>query len=138
MAFRYSIASRSKRISINRGIIKAKPVKSYAEVTDENYELLGFLDAMKDLKKIPDTNTKTCVAILSGKIKKLNTRQANEMVDYALLYPPRVRALLGAILEQQGRTPKLIKLKASINPLSRFKLGVNKKVLSTSLNWNIE
>lgn len=138
MAFRYSIASRSKRISINSGTIKAKPVKSYAEVTDENYEVLGFLDAMKDLKKIPDTDTKTCVAILSGKIKNLNTKQAKEMVDYAMLYPPRVRALLGAILEKQGRTAKLIKIKESINPLSQYKLGVSKSILSTAPNWNIK
>lgn len=138
MAFRYSIASRSKRISINSGTIKAKPVKSYAEVTDENYEVLGFLDAMKDLKKIPDTDTKTCVTILSGKIKNLNTKQAKEMVDYAMLYPPRVRALLGAILEKQGRTAKLIKIKESINPLSQYKLGVSKSILSTAPNWNIK
>lgn len=138
MAFMYSIASRSKRISINKGTLRAKPVKSYAEVTDENYELLGFLDAMKDLKKIPDTDTKTCVAILSGKIKQLKEKQTNEMIEYALLYPPRVRALLGAILEQQGRIRNLNKLKKGINPLSRFKLGVSKKILPTAPNWNIK
>ena len=138
MAFQYKIASRSKRISINRGTIKATAVKSYADVTDENYELLGFLDAMKDLKIIPDSNTKTSVAILSGKIKNLNTKQVNEMIDYALLYPPRVRAFLGAILEQQNRKKNIEKLKESLNPLSQFKLGIKEKYLPTSISWNIK
>ncbi len=138
MAFTYNIASRGKRIRINKGSIKAKPVKSYAEVTDENYEILGFLDAMKDLKKIPDTDTKTCIAILSGKIKKIKPKQIIETINYALLYPPRVRALLGAILEQQDRTENLKKLRESINPLSQFKLGVKENILSTAPNWNIK
>ncbi len=137
MAFKYKIASRSKRISINRGNLIAKPVKSYVEVTDENYELLGLLDALKDLKSIPDTDIKTGIAILSGKLKGLNTKKVNEIIFYALLYPPRVRALLGAILEQQGNTQNLEKLKESLNPLTKYKLGVNEKYLPTALNWNI-
>lgn len=138
MAFRYKIASRGKRISINRGTIKATPVKSYAEVTDENYELLGFLDAMKDLKKIPDTDTKTSIAVLSGKIKNLNNKQADEMITYAMLYPPRVRALLGAILEQLNKRKNIKILKESLNPLSQFKLGVKDKFLPTAAAWNIK
>jgi hypothetical protein len=39
MAFRIKIASRSKRISIDRGPLKANAVKSYAEVTETNYEI---------------------------------------------------------------------------------------------------
>ena len=39
--------------------------------------------------------------------------------------PPRVRAMLGAIGEQLGKRPKsLQRLRASLNPLSRFDFGV--------------
>jgi hypothetical protein len=75
MAFRIKIASRSKRISINRGSLKADAIKSYAEVTEANYELLGFLDAIKDIKRIPDCSVSQAVKILSGKIKKLSEKQ---------------------------------------------------------------
>lgn len=138
MAFRTKIASRSKRISINRGAIKADAVKSYAEVTDKNYELLGFLDAFKDIKRIPDSNLKTSVKILSGKIKNLNDNQLADMLKYALLYPPRVRALLGAILENMNSTVNLIKLKESLNPLSQYELGLKETDMPTIKNWNIE
>ena len=137
MAFLIKIASRSKRIYINTGAIKATPVKSYADVTDENYQLLGFLDAMKDLKTIPDSDIKSSVNIISTKIKSLNSNQADEMINYALLYPPRVRALLGAILEKIGKDKKLEKLKESLNPLTQFKLGITPGILSTAQNWNI-
>jgi hypothetical protein len=137
MAFRTKIACRSKRISINRGALKADAVKSYAEVTDKNYELLGFLDAFKDIKRIPDSNVSTSLKILSGKIKNLNDNQLVDMLKYALLYPPRVRALLGAILENMNSTVNLLKLKESLNPLSQYEVGLKETDLPTIKNWNI-
>jgi hypothetical protein len=138
MAFRIKIASLSKRIYINTRAIKATPVKSYAEVTDKNYELLGFLDAMKDLKIIPDSNTQSAITILSNIIKNLNEEQTKEMIKYALHYPPRVRALLGAILEQANKKKEIEKLKESLNPLTHFKMGLKRTSLKTALNWNIQ
>lgn len=138
MAFRIKIASRSKRISINRGSLKADAVKSYAEVTEANYELLGFLDAIKDIKRIPDFSVSRAVKILSGKINKLNEKQISDLVKYALLYPTRVRALVGAMLENLNIQANTEKLKQSLNPLTKVKLGLKEKELATIKNWNIE
>jgi hypothetical protein len=138
MAFRIKIASRSKRISINRGALKADAVKSYTEVTEANYELLGFLDAIKDSKRIPDCSVSQAVKVLSGKIKTLNEKQIAELIKYALLYPPRVRALLGAMLENLTIESNTEKLKQSLNPLSKIKLGLKEKDLPNIKNWNIE
>lgn len=138
MAFRIKIASRKKRISINRGALKADAVKSYSEVTEGNYELLGFLDAIKDSKRIPDCSVRQAVKILSGKIKNLDEKQIAELIKYALLYPPRVRALLGAMLENLNVESNIEKLKQSLNPLSKIKLGLKVKELPTIKNWYIE
>jgi hypothetical protein len=137
MAFQIKIASRSKRIFINRGALKATAVKSYAEVTDENYELLGLLDAIKDIKAIPDCSITKAVAIISSKIQSLSDSQLNELIQYALLYPSRVRALLGAILENSNNYPKANTLKESLNPLTKIKLGIIETDLPTIKNWNI-
>jgi hypothetical protein len=59
------------------------------------------------------------------------------MITLALSYPPRVRALLGAILEDIMSTPDLRQLKESLNPFTKFALGVNSKVLKTAPSWNI-
>jgi hypothetical protein len=138
MAFRVKIASRGKRISINRGAIKADSVKSYTEVTETNYEILGFLDDIKDSKRIPDCPISQAVKVLSGKIKTLNEKQIADLIKYALLYPPRVRALLGAMLENQNIQTNIEKLKQSLNPLSKIKLGLKETDLPTIKNWNIE
>ena len=62
------IASQDQRIVINTGALKATPVKSYVDVTEQNYQMLGFLDAMKDLKQIPDVEVANAVAIFRDRI----------------------------------------------------------------------
>lgn len=139
MAFRIKIASRGKRININRENLKADAVKSYAEVTDGNYETLGLLDAFKDIKKIPDCSVDQAVNRLSAIVKELNDKQTASLLKYAMVYPPRVRALVGAVLENIGSNIENIeKLKESLNPLTTIKLGVKESELPTKSKWYIE
>jgi hypothetical protein len=139
MAFTIKIASRGKRIKINRGSLKANAVKSYAEVTESNYEVLGLLDAFKDIKEIPDTSVAQSVERLSAILKGLDKKQTETLIKYALLYPSRARALVGAILQNIGyKNNVLDKLKQSLNPLSTIKLGIKESELSTKNNWYIK
>ncbi len=138
MAFRIKIASRDRRISINNGALKVYTVKSYVDVTDSNYKLLELLDAFKDIKRIPDTSPDNSIVILSNIIKELNDKQLCEMIKYALSYPPRVKALLGSVLENINSPISTNKLKESLNPLTKFELGITQSVLPTMNNWNIE
>jgi predicted transcriptional regulator of viral defense system len=138
MAFRIKIASRSKRININRDALKADAVKSYAEVTDANYELLGFLDAIKDIKKIADCSPSQAVKLISNKISALDGKQITELIKYSLVYPPRVRALVGAMLDNLQLNTDTSKLKESLNPLTKIKVGLKEADLPTIKNWNIE
>lgn len=135
VAFRIKVASRDKRISINRGALKVDSVKSYVDVTDKNYTLLELLDALKDIKLIPDTTPEQTARIIQSKIKDLDDKQVMLLVKCSLSYPPRVRALLGALLDDLNRGFDVSKLKESINPLTTFKLGVD---LPTSKKWNLE
>jgi hypothetical protein len=53
----------------------------------------------------------------------------------ALAEPPRVRAMLGALGEELRMSPRLLeRLRASLNPLSRFDFGPL-RVLTTSGKW---
>jgi hypothetical protein len=131
------IASRSRRSLTRIGYLRVKQVKSYVDVSDENYQILGFLDAMKDLKHIPDLDISAGMPLFKSRIKALGLNQQDQMITLALSYPPRVRALLGAILEDIMSTPDLRQLKESLNPFTKFALGVNSKVLKTAPSWNI-
>ncbi len=138
VAARLQIASRDKRIFINRGNVQATPVKSYVDVTDDNYQMLGLLDAMKDLKEIPDVNVKSAIMIFKNRIEALDKKQRDALISYALQYPPRVRALLGALLTTLNKKRETKTLKDSLNPITVFKLGLNDKLLPSASEWNIQ
>lgn len=133
----YKVASLNKRIYINKANIKAKPVKSYIEVTNSNYYVLGLLDALKDFNKIPDADTVQATKRILFLISELTQNQLKLTQKYALKYPPRVRAFLGAILEFLGYNEDVKPLKKSLNPLTKYDLDIDKTYLPTVKNWNI-
>ncbi|RLB93121.1 MAG: hypothetical protein DRH26_04640, partial [Deltaproteobacteria bacterium] len=134
------LASRTKRPVSKVGNIKVRFVKSYADVNNKNYNLLGILDALKDFKRIPDINKETAIKRIKAIIAELTGREKKDLVKYALDYPPRVRAFLGALLEsieiEQRET--LVTLKQSLNPLSSYTIGLAQDILQNSKSWCIE
>ncbi len=131
------VASRSKRITTKVGSMQVRSIKSYVDVTDDNYPILELLDVLRDFKKIPDSDKSQTVRFLIKNIKDLTERQKNELIKIALKYPPRVRALTGALLTEIKSKQSLTELKKSINPLSTFEFGIAEKQLSTIQDWNI-
>ncbi len=131
------IASRSKRITINTGSLKAKPVKSYVDVTKDNFQLLEILDILKDFVKIPDMDKEVGIKFLLNKLKDLSEKDGARIIKYALQYPPRTRAFLGALLNELNNQENKT-IKQSLNPLTNYELGINDKLLSTAPNWNIK
>ena len=132
------IASRDKRISVSRGNVKATPVKSYVDVNDKNFYLLELLDVLKGFKEIPDLDKSSAIKIISKKLKELNPAETKLLIKCSLAYPPRVRGLLGTLLENINTTTDLTTLKKSLNPLSEYEYGIDKKQLPTAENWNVK
>lgn len=131
------VASKVKRVTTKIGKTQIKPVKSYVDVTDENYYLLEILDALKDFKTIPDLDKKSAIALLKNKISKLSKNDQIKIIRYALKYPPRATALLGAILELSEKKNGFESLKTNLNPLTNYKIGIKKEILPTAPKWNI-
>ena len=131
------IASRDKRIFASIGNIKGKPVKSYIDVSDKNYYILEILDALKDFKQIPDMDKKSGLLLLADRIKKWDKKDKTLLIKYALKYPPRVRAILGAIIENFITTEDVKPLKESLNPLSQYEYNITETILPNAKNWNI-
>lgn len=132
------IASYSKRVSINAGGLVATPVKSYVEVNNANFQLLGLLDAIKDFNNIPDTNPSTLLKMIEGRLGELNKKQQVLIEAIALKYPPRVRALLGALLENISADCPVEALYNSLNPLSLFRYHVDLSFLPNARKWYIK
>jgi hypothetical protein len=131
------IASRDKRIFASLGNLKGKPVKSYIDVSDKNYYVLEILDALKDFKQIPDMDKKSGVLLLTDKIKNWDDADKKLALKYVLKYPPRVRALYGAIVENVLTPEELKSLQDSLNPLSQYEYNISEAILPNAKNWNI-
>ena len=137
--FRTTIATNRSRKKIEMGWLKTNTVKAYSDITEENYQILGILDAIKDIRNIADTSTSQAIIILSAKIAKFEKNDIQSLMKYALQYPPRVRALLGAIVEEKFRKEfDLTTLKNSLNPTSSYSLRLKVKDFPTIKNWNIK
>ena len=131
------VASRSKRIVTKAGNIQVKPVKSYVDVTTENYYLMELLDVLKDFKKIPDTEKSQVIKYILQKFKSLTGKEKDKLVEIALKYPPRVRAFAGALLNEINLVKPVIALKKSINPLTIYEFNIPKSILQKIAYWNI-
>lgn len=137
--FRTKIATNRSRKKIEKGWLKTSTVKSYVDITDENYQLLGILDAIKDIRNIADTSTAQAIKILGGKMGEFDKKAIQSLIEYALQYPPRVRALLGAIVEDRfGNKFNLEPLRNSLNPSTSYQLKIKESALSTIKNWNLK
>ena len=75
---------------------------------------------------------------LKKAIYGFDSAQINKLVTYGRSYPPKVRALLGALLEAINTNAIVYGiLKKSINPSSSYEYGINSTLLSTANSWNI-
>ena len=55
--------------------------------------------------------------LLANEIKKWDEKDKKLLLKYALKYPPRTRAILGAIMEVFMNNEEIKPLKESLNPL---------------------
>jgi hypothetical protein len=137
--FRTKIATNISRKKIEKGWLKTSTVKAYTEITEDNYQLLGILDALKDIRYISDTSTSQAIKILAGKLVNFSKPNINTLIKLSMEYPPRVRALLGAIVQEKFTTDfDLSDLKGSLNPTTIFKLNIKEADWPTIKNWQIK
>jgi hypothetical protein len=81
--------------------------------------------------------TSSSILILKNKIEKLEKKEKERLIQLVSSYRPSVKALLGAILEEL--VPEMsFELKKSLNPLSKYKIGISDIILENKKKWNIE
>jgi len=112
-------------------------VKQKNTITKENIPFLQLLDAIRYIKKIPDTDIESSCKRFLTIIRTFTSKDINTLVRLALKYPPATRALLGALLEQLRMDKSTESLFKSLNPITKYKLEGASNALSTSEKWNI-
>lgn len=113
-------------------------IKQKNTITKENIPLLQLLDAIRYIKKIPDTTIASACKRFLAIIKILSEKDKSTLVRLALKYPPATRALLGAMLEAMKNVVLTEPLRKSLNPITIYKLSGINKVLPVAEKWNIK
>lgn len=124
-----------RKISLQNTIIKFIPKKNNGSKKD--VELLQLLDALNSIKKIPDISMNEAFKILKGMIERLSLKEQQRLSKLVLTYPPRTKALVGAILKNRGLWEEAYKLKSTLNPISVYKLGISEELLPNKSEWRI-
>jgi hypothetical protein len=112
-------------------------IKQKNTITKENIPLLQILDAIRYIKKIPDSSTIQVCKRMVSILQTLTTEDKSTLVILAQKYSPATRTLLEALLEELGESSLTMALKKSLNPITQYKLSGFNKVLSNAEKWNI-
>ena len=117
--------------------MKIKYVKAKAPITKSTVILLQILDALNDIKRIPDSNINESMKKLKKIIVNLQIGQKRKLIKLSQYYRPSVQALAGVVLEEDG-LKEAISLKEKLNPLTIFKLNISKEILALQESWNLK
>lgn len=113
-------------------------IKQKNTITKENIPLLQILDAIRYIKKIPDTSNAIAVKRILAIISGLKEDGMLILVRLALKYPPATRALTGALLQVAGKETIAEPLRKSLNPITTFRLSGITNIITSAQDWNIK
>lgn len=134
------IAHNDMSDTLQRGQFRITFFKQKNTITASNIPLLRILDVMRFIKRIPDSSFQLSITRLNSLISELSEKEQLSLIQLSYKYYPSVRALLGALLENMELDELEIgleKLKTSLNPITKYKIGISEKILPTISNWNI-
>ena len=133
----YVIATDRPRTPIKIGGTVIRFVLARLQQAPSSWLLAQILDAIQDIKEIPDMSPTQAAKILLQHVRELGSEQRKELARLALAYTPAIRALLGLLLEQLGEIDSAKSLQETLNPLSIYKLRLDMSQFPTTLPWNI-
>ena len=117
--------------------VNIKFVPNIAKGSVKDTQLLQILDALRDIKNIPDNSPNDVVLSIKKIVKKFDEKKIKKMLKLIPNYPPRVKAILGAILKEMGRWEEAYLLKEMLNPLTTYKIGISGNTLANRDEWKI-
>lgn len=122
---------------ITRGMYKIRFVTQPNKITKENIPLLRILDAIRNIKEIPDAGVQQSCIILMSLIKGIRKSDRGTFLRLAVKYNPATRALAGAIFENCFGEKSADSLYLSLNPSSEYLFGIPDSIIPNKSKWNI-
>jgi predicted transcriptional regulator of viral defense system len=129
------IGTNRYRHPLIRGDYTISFLQQHNPITEENIPLLRILDALKFIKEIPASSPDSIVTQLGSTINALSNAEQKRLTELAENYTAYVRAILGAIMEQNNLNAEL--LKKGLNGTTNYKLPISEQALPNKKKWNI-
>src|SRR5262249_38159297 len=132
------IARKSRSPQKNIKGYKVRFIANEIKFRKKDISLLQLLDALRDIKNIPDTSVEKAMPILVEIMKALPEQELRRMITLSKEYNPATRALLGSVLDCYFPKVESDELLKTLNPLSKYRLGIHQEILPSKQKWNIE
>ena len=131
-------------IAVNRatqtkdfGTIRVKLLSRRAPISDSTVPMLEILDVLRGARNVPDADVGHVLQAMERRLIQLTAAERKKLQRLALnYYSSATRAVLGMLLSR-CRKAVLPALKASLNPTTRFDLGIDPHDWPESRAWNI-
>lgn len=119
------------------GTIRIRLLSRRAPISDSTAPLLETLDVLRDARTVPDASIGRVVQAMTKRLAECTAAERKRLQRLALAYySPGTRALLGMLLTRLD-LEVLPALQASLNPTTRFDLGLDPADWPESQAWNI-
>jgi len=126
------IGVKGKKNNTRRGMYSIRFVQQANIITKSNIPLLQLLDSIKSIKQIPDSTPDSSYNRIKAIVKSLDEKNLDLMIKLAMKYNPMTRAIAGAIIEELYGEDEARSLRETLNPITIYKVGLTKTVLSTN------
>ena len=133
-----TIALNGARQEKDFGTIRIKTVPSRAPIRKADVPLLQYLDVLRDVKNVPDADPDSVLKAIAERFAALSDADVNRLQRLALdYYNAGTRALVGLLLTRNDQRidPKL---RGSLNPLTRFRVGLDTDTWCDKIDWYIQ
>jgi len=133
------IACNGGRQEKDFGTIRIKKIVSRIPIQEKDVKLLQYLDALKDIKKISDSEINQSLEIIYRYVVELSEKQQKRLLTLGVkYYGPQVKALLGMLFTRSGLCLlDLKKIQDLLNPVTVYKLKLDRSVWPNAVRWNI-
>ena len=132
-----TVASNRAAQTKDFGSIRVKLVPTRAPVSDATVPLLETLDVLRNVKKVQDADVEKVLMVLAQRVADLAPTESRKIQRLALeYYNAATRALLGVLLTRNDEEV-LPPLRSSMNPTTRYEIGLHAADWPEARAWNI-
>jgi hypothetical protein len=128
-------ARSTRKLKVGSLVIQfEKTGNSMAESKDA--EVTDLIEAARLIKRTPDGSIETTIKRMSSVISSMSIDSIASLIMLLNYERPYVRAILGSILENLG-SKRAMDVRATLNPLSKYKIGIDSAILPNKERWGI-